>query len=436
LFSHFSLHRLLIKSLREQGLRQPTPVQIEAIPLILDGMDLQVTAETGSGKTVAYLAPALHQLLTTAHPSGGTRLLVVLPTRELAQQVFKTCQQLTRHTRLSAGLIYGGEAIDPQYALLADEPAIVIATTGRLLEHIETNSIDLATLEILVLDEADRMLDMGFSDDVLKIVEVSSPKRQTLLFSATMNNAWLGAMANKVLREPEVLEVSGGRTSHSAITEQVMLADNEAHKQKQLLWLLSFEPYRKAIVFTNSRVNAERLGSLLQQKKYRVVALHGDVLPERRKRVMERLDAAEAKILVATDVAARGLDIDGVDLVINFDMPRRGDDYVHRIGRTGRGGEKGVAITLVQPDEWNLKASVERYLKHTFEPRLIEVLQGQFKGPKKLRASGKTVGNKKKKEKGNRDSKTRKKAKQRKRLKQSIGKRRAPGKAPRNESST
>ncbi len=425
MFSHFSLHRLLVKSLREQGLRRPTPVQVEAIPIAMDGVDLQVTAETGSGKTVAYLAPALQRLLSTPNPSGGTRLLILVPTRELAQQVFKVSQRLIRHTRLSAGLICGGEDIEPQYQLLAADTPIIIATTGRLIEHIQAKTIDLSALEVLVLDEADKMLDMGFRKDLFAIVEVSNPERQTLLFSATMNNTWLIAMADKILRDPEVLEISGGRAAHTQITEQVILADGEAHKHKLLLWLLGFEKYDKALVFTNSRASTEALGQFLIKKKHRAAALHGDAQPERRKRVMELLESDELKVLVATDVAARGLDIDGIDMVINFDMPRRGDDYVHRIGRTGRGGKEGKAVTLVQPDEWNLKASVERYLKHTFEPRVINGLKAEFTAPKKLRSSGKTVGNKKRKE---RDKKSKVKAKQRKRAKQSVGKRRTPGK--------
>jgi len=403
------------------GLRQPSPVQEAAIPLALDGIDLQVTAETGSGKTVAYLAPALHQLLTSANHGAGPRLLILLPTRELAQQVFKEAQALITHTRLSAGLVTGGEDIEAQRQLFEDETPIIVATTGRLLEHIEAEAIDLSTLDVLVLDEADRMLDMGFSDEVAKIAAVANPERQTLMFSATMNSPWMKSMANKLLREPEVLKVSGGRAAHSQIREQVMLADDQAHKHKLLLWLLGFEKYDKAIVFTNSRDKADAVGLLLQQKKHRVAILHGEITAERRKRVMELVANGEIKTLVATDVAARGLDIEGVDLVINFDMPRRGDDYVHRIGRTGRGGSEGVAITLVQPDEWNLKASVERYLKHTFEPRVIEALQGEFKGPEKMRASGKAWGTKKKKDKGKKN-KAKAKAKQRKRDKKATGK--------------
>lgn len=429
MFAHFSLHRQLLKSLREMGIRTPTPVQAEAIPLVMDGTDLQVAAETGSGKTIAYLAPTLHRLLTSPAQQPGIRLLILLPTRELAQQVFKACEMLIQDTPLTAALIVGGEEMDEQSHLLTDDTPIVVATTGRLMDHLEGKAVDLSALEVLVLDEADRMLDMGFSKDVATIGQAANPERQTLLFSATMESQWFNAMASKVLREPEILKISGGRSAHSNITEQVMLADNQIHKQKLLLWLLSYEKYNKAIIFTNSRDRTDQIGNFIIQKKHKAAILHGGITAERRSRVMEMVEDGILKIIVATDVAARGLDIEGLDLVINFDMPRRGDDYVHRIGRTGRGEEQGLSITMVQPNEWNLKASVERYLKHKFEPRVIEALQGEFTGPKNLKASGKTVGTKKKKEKVSpRVKKAKEKAKQRKRDKQNKGKRNSPNK--------
>ncbi len=249
MFSHFSLHRLLVKALNELNYQQPTAVQIETIPLALEGFDLQVNSETGSGKTLAYLLPSLNLLLDRSNQGGGTRVLVLVPTRELAQQILSQCQALIKHTNLSAALVSGGVDFEQQAEALQQSPSIVIATTGRLLEHIEKATIDLSQLAVLILDEADRMLDMGFSADVLTIVEASNVKRQTLFFSATMNNKWLPGFAKKLLREPEVLTISGGRSEHSTIREQVVLADDDAYKQKQLLWLLANENFDKAIVF-------------------------------------------------------------------------------------------------------------------------------------------------------------------------------------------
>ncbi len=423
MFSHFSLHRLLVKAVRELKYRQPTPVQVEAIPLALEGLDLQVNSETGSGKTLAYLLPSLNQLLNRSNQGGGTRVLVLVPTRELAQQVFSVSQTLIKYTNLSAVLVSGGDGFEQQAEQLAQSPAIVIATTGRLLEHIEKDTVDLDQLAVLVLDEADRMLDMGFSDDVHAITAVSNPNRQTLLFSATLNNKWLPGLAKKLLREPEVLTISGGRDEHTDIREQVVLADDDEHKQKQLLWLLAHEYFDKAIVFCNSRDRAEKLADSVIPQRRKVGILHGEIEKKKRTSVMQSLQEGKINVLITTDVSARGLDIEGVDLVINFDMPRRGDDYVHRIGRTGRGGKEGLAITLVKSTEWNLKASVERYLNHKFETRMIEELIGSYSGPKKLRASGQAVGSKKKKDK---KKASEKKAKQRKRNKQSVGKKRTP----------
>ena len=422
MFSHFSLHRLLVKAVRELNYRQPTPVQSEAIPLALEGIDLQVNSETGSGKTLAYLLPSLNQLLDRSNQGGGTRVLVLVPTRELAQQVFKVCQALIKHTNLSVVLASGDDDFEMQAEQLEQSPAIVIATTGRLLKHIKKATIDLEQLRVLVLDEADRMLDMGFSDDVHAITEVSNPDRQTLLFSATLNNKWLPSLAKKLLRDPEVLTISGGRTEHADIREQVVLADNDEHKQKQLLWLLAHEYFAKAIVFCNSRERAERLADAVMPRRRKVGILHGEIEQKKRTSVMTSLLEGKINVLITTDVSARGLDIEGVDLVINYDMPRRGDDYVHRIGRTGRGGKEGLAITLVMSTEWNLKASVERYLAHKFEPRIIEELKGSYTGPEKLRASGQAVGSKNKKDKKKALGKKLKKAKKRKPKKKLAGK--------------
>ncbi len=424
LFSHFSLHRLLLKSLYELNFREPTPVQVATIPIALDGVDLQVSSETGSGKTLAYLLPLLHRLLSTANPDAGIRALILLPTRELAQQVFTNCQDLAKHSNLDSTLIIGGSDFEEQAEQVIKDPQIIVATVGRLLEHLDRGLLDLNKLDVLVLDEADRMLDMGFADDVLKIsMACNHSQRQTLLFSATLKNKWLHRITNKVLREPEKITITRERGSHANIQEQVILADNEKHKVELILWLLANETYKKALIFTNSRNHADSLSNAIIKLKQHVGVLHGEIDSLKRERVLALLREDKLHVLIATDVAARGLDIEGVDLVINFEMPRRGDDYTHRIGRTGRAGKQGLAITLIKSTEWNLKANIERYLEHKFEPRIIEALPANYTGPKQLKTSGRAVGTKRKKEKKKVEIP---KLKQRHRDKKNVGKRRKP----------
>ena len=396
LFTQFSLHKLLVKSINELGFDAPTPVQEEVIPLAMDGIDLKVNAETGSGKTVSYLLPTLHQLLSRSNPDAGTRALILLPTRELALQVFTACEDLAKHTNLKTALITGGDDVDEQVKALAQIPQIVIATPGRLLKHIDKELTDFYKLDVLVIDEADRMLDMGFSDDVLNIVDSCNAERQTLLLSATLNGIY--GPASEILRDPESVSLNREEgDDQENIQQQIVLADNTIHKHTLTYELLSTEEYDKAIVFTNSKTKADRLASFLMHKRLRVGVLHGDLDPERRLRVMELLRHGQIDILIASDLAARGLDVRGIGMVINFEMPRRGDTYVHRIGRTGRAGEKGLAISLICALEWNLMISVGRYLKRKFERREVEGHEASYKGPSRLKASGKAAGSNTKK---------------------------------------
>ncbi len=396
MFTQFKLHKLLLKSIQELGFESPTPVQEEVIPLAMDGVDLKVKAETGSGKTVAYLLPTLHQLLSRANPDAGTRALILLPTRELALQVFTACKDLAKHSNLTTTLITGGEYIDEQIKFLDQEPDIVIATPGRLLKHCENETIDLYKLDVLVIDEADRMLDMGFSNDVLKIVDKCNTERQTLLLSATLKGIY--GPAAEILRDPESVSLNNEEGDEQKnIEQQIVLADNTLHKQTLAYEILQLEEHDKAIVFTNSKTKADRLASFLMHKRLRVGILHGDVDQEKRSHVMELLRQGKVNILVASDLAARGLDIHGVDLVINFEMPRRGDTYVHRIGRTGRAGEKGLAISLISSLEWNLMIGIERYLKRKFERREVPGFEATYTGPVRVKSSGKAAGSNNKK---------------------------------------
>ncbi|MGG6986703.1 UNVERIFIED_CONTAM: DEAD/DEAH box helicase [Pseudomonas aeruginosa] len=398
LFSQFPLHERLLKALESLSFSEPTPVQAAAIPKALEGHDLRVTAQTGSGKTAAFLLPLLHRLLAEDKPRSLARALILLPTRELAQQTLKEVERFAQFTFIKACLITGGEDFKVQGARLRKNPEIIIGTPGRLLEQRNAGNLPLQDIEVLVLDEADRMLDMGFADDVLALANACPAERQTLLFSATHSGAGLNKVIAEVLREPQVLRLNQVGELNENVRQQVITADDVAHKEQLLQWLLSNEIYTKAIVFTNTRVSADRLTGRLIANQHKVFVLHGEKDQKDRKLAIERLKQGAVKILVATDVAARGLDVEGLDLVINFDMPRSGDEYVHRIGRTGRAGAEGLAISLICHGDWNLMSSVERYLKQNFERRNIKELKAAYQGPKKLKASGKAAGSKKKKQ--------------------------------------
>ena len=422
-FSSLSLAEQLLSATSKMGFDQPTPVQVQAIPLALEHKDLLVSAETGSGKTAAFLLPTLHHLLTLPSRKSGTRALVLTPTRELAQQIFKHCQQLTEFTELKTGLITGGDDFRLQQNMLRRNTEIVIATPGRVLELMEQEIPDFSNLEVLILDEADRMLDMGFSDDVLAIVNSCNAQRQTLLFSATLTHFGVIKMADKVLTDHKVVALNTLHDGHRNIEQQIVLADDNDHKLKLLTWLLQNETYNKALVFTNSRIQADVLRGPLRGQKLRVGVLHGDMDQKDRNRMMELFREGEVKIMLATDLAARGLDIKGINLVINFDVPRNGINYIHRIGRTGRVDELGLAIALVKHTEWNLMSGIERFLKQKFKRRGIKELEGKYKGPKKLKASGKAIGGKNKIEP---KKAAVEKVKIRDRDKKNIGKRRVP----------
>ncbi|WP_435684274.1 DEAD/DEAH box helicase [Sedimenticola selenatireducens] len=426
LLSSFPLHPRLLQTLDALGLSEATPIQQQAIPVALERRDLIASAETGSGKTFAFLLPTLDHLLNTTAPGSGTRVLILVPTRELAHQIIKQGQKLTRSTRLQIGLITGGESFKYQRALFRKNPEIIVATPGRLLEHLEQGTPDFSELEVLVLDEADRMLDMGFSEDVLTITGQCNKARQTLLFSATLSHRGLKGMTDTLLRDPATITLSTVRDRHGNIIQQIIPADDKIHKRSLLAWLLQHETYDKALVFTNTRLQADALGPELRNQGLRAGVLHGDMSQDERNQVMAFLRQGTIKVLVATDVAARGLDIKGVDLVINFDMARSGKDYVHRIGRTGRAGKQGLAISLIAHQEWNLMTGIERYLKHEFERRTIQEIAGKYRGPKKLKNSGKAAGGKKKSATDKAEKNQARKPKQRLRDQKNIGKRRKP----------
>ncbi len=429
------LNERLVKAIEKLGFDEATQVQAQAIPRALAGKDLVVSAETGSGKTAAFLLPTLQQLLDRPNPKAGTQALVLVPTRELARQVVKQCKELLSFTHLKVGMITGGDEFKYQKAMLRKNPELLVATPGRLLEHLSQKTPDFDDLEVLILDEADRMLDMGFQEDVLKIIEACRQQRQTLLFSATLGHKGVAAITEQILTEPESIILDTARHDHANISQEFVLADDVDHKKKLLARLLDSDDYKKVLVFCNTKVQVDQLGALLRYQDRRVGVLHGDMEQDERNLVMNHFRHDRFDILVASDVASRGLDIKNIDLVINFDMARNADDYVHRIGRTGRAGEQGTAISFIASRDWNLKATIERFLRVIFTHRRVAGLEGKYKGPEKVKTSGKAAGTKKRKptdKKGGKNSNDKKdgKTKQRLRDQKNVGKRRKPSEKP------
>ncbi len=398
MFDQFALHERLLKAVAELKFVEPTPVQVAAIPPALEGRDLRVTAQTGSGKTAAFVLPMLNRLIGDAVVRTDVRALILLPTRELAQQTLKEVERFSQFTFIKSAMITGGEDFKVQAAILRKVPDILIGTPGRMIEHLNAGTLVLEDVELLILDEADRMLDMGFAEDVQRLVGECGKRQQTLLFSATSGGAALREMTAAVLRNPLHLQLNRVSELNEGTRQQIITAEDTEHKEKLVHWLLANETYKKAVIFTNTRVQADRLYGRLVAEGVKAFVLHGDKDQKDRKLAIDRVKEGGVKVLVATDVAARGLDIEGLDLVINFDMPRSGDEYVHRIGRTGRAGAEGLAISLICHNDWNLMSSIERYLKQRFERRVIKGLKGSYGGPKNLKASGKAAGTKKKKD--------------------------------------
>lgn len=426
-FDQFPLEPALARALAELDFAEPTPVQAETLARSLAGADLLVSAATGSGKTLAYLLPALQWLVQRQASAGGVRdigALVLSPTRELAKQIHKEFGLLARYTGLKSTLITGGADLAYQASLLRRVPDLVVATPGRLLEHLQRRNLDLGKLGVLVLDEADRVVEMGFGQDVLTIADQCNKDRQTLLFSATLTQRGLEPVREALLRDPELVRIDPPRQLSEAIAQQTILADNVEHKLHLLTWLIANQPAERTLVFANTRAQVDAITRTLQQANVAVSALHSERRQDERQQTLQRFRNGRVRVLVATDVAARGLDIEGLQLVINFDVPRSGDEFIHRVGRTGRAGETGLAITLVGALEWNLLASIERYLKQRFERRVIAGLEGSYQGPKRVKASGKAAAEGKRKKSDPKSSAPKPKKKERDRDRRQIGKRR------------
>ncbi|NWG87913.1 MAG: DEAD/DEAH box helicase [Hydrogenophilaceae bacterium] len=382
-FSELGLHANILKAVEASGYTEATPVQAQAVPAALAGTDLLVSSQTGSGKTAAFLLPSLQRLIEpSAVPGNGPRVLVLAPTRELAQQVEKAARTYGRELRrLRTAILVGGAPYGPQLKQLSQPVDIVVATPGRLMDHLERGRMDFSRLEVLVLDEADRMLDMGFIDDIETIVARTPESRQTLLFSATLDGV-VGKLARKLTRDAQRIEVASAKADKPQIEQRLHFTDDHEHKSRLLDHWLRDAQVNQAVVFTATKRSAEELSDSLRDQGHLVDALHGDMPQNKRNRTIQRMREGRTRILVATDVAARGIDVAGVTHVINFDAPRQAEDYVHRIGRTGRAGRSGIAVTLVHHREKHLVREIERYTGQSLQAEIIPGLEPKARPPR------------------------------------------------------
>ena len=374
-FNTLGLDSSLLATLTALGYAEPTPVQREAIPAVLAGGDLLVSSQTGSGKTAAFLLPALMRLRQpAATPGAGPRILVLTPTRELALQVQKAAHGYGSAQRMRTACLVGGMPYWSQMKQLGKAVDIVVATPGRLKDHLDRRSLDLARVELLVLDEADRMLDMGFQEEIDAIVARIPARRQTLLFSATLDGV-VGHLAARVTKNAKRIALAPAAQKKLAITQHALFADNPAHKARLLDTLLRDTDIDQALVFTGTKRAAEELSISLVGQGFTAGALHGDMHQRARSQTLQRLRDGRMRVLVATDVAARGIDVPGINLVVNYDAPRGAEDYVHRIGRTGRAGRAGVAVTFLGRGERHLMRSIERSTGNVIEMMVIPGLE-------------------------------------------------------------
>jgi ATP-dependent RNA helicase RhlE len=370
-FDRLGLSPELLRAVASQGYTDPTPVQTEAIPLVLAGRDLLAGAQTGTGKTAAFVLPMV-QRLHASRPGGPRviRALILTPTRELALQVEESVRTYGAQNPIRSTTIYGGVGFDPQVRALRAGPEIIVATPGRLLDHLGQRTVDLSRVEILVLDEADRMLDMGFIRDIRKILAVLPPRRQNLLFSATFSNE-IRRLADGLLHEPAFVQVAPRNKATDLVTQVVHPVDRE-RKRELLSHLIRTGKIDQALVFTRTKHGANRLATQLEHDGIKATAIHGNRSQPQRVRALADFKAGRFTVLVATEVASRGLDIDALPHVVNFELPMVPEDYVHRIGRTGRAGIDGDAVSLVCIDETRLLGDIERVLGHAIPSEVIE----------------------------------------------------------------
>jgi ATP-dependent RNA helicase RhlE len=371
-FQSLGLSAALLRAVDEQGYTEPTPIQGRVIPVVLAGRDVMAGAQTGTGKTAGFTLPLLERLMAAGAPTGrrNVRALMLTPTRELAAQVGESVRTYGKHLPLKSAVIFGGVSINPQISELRRGVDIVVATPGRLLDIAQQRQIDLSHIEFFVLDEADRMLDMGFLPDIRRVIGLLPPRRQNLLFSATFPEDIRG-LANKLLREPVSVEV-GQRNAPADKIEQAVYFADKGDKRDVLSWLVGSGDWRQVLVFTRTKHGANRLAEQLEQDGLTTAAIHGNKSQGARTRALADFKRGAVRVLVATDIAARGLDIDQLPHVVNYDLPEVPEHYVHRIGRTGRAGNDGLAISLVAGDERPLLKQIERLLRVQLPVRNLE----------------------------------------------------------------
>jgi ATP-dependent RNA helicase RhlE len=394
-FENLGLATELLRAIGEQGYTKPTPIQSQAIPVILNGQDILAAAQTGTGKTAGFTLPMLHNLseLGIQGKKRNIRALVLTPTRELAAQVDESVKTYSKHLRLSSTVVYGGVNIRAQMQKLRKGVDILVATPGRLLDHVGQGTVDLSRIEMLVLDEADRMLDMGFAPDLKKILQLVPKQRQTLLFSATFSKE-IKKLANGLLQSPVIVEVARDNAASDTVHQIVHPVDRE-RKRELLSYMIGDKNWQQVLVFTRTKRGADRLSKQLVQDGIRATAIHGDKSQGARTKALAQFKRGSVRALVATDVAARGIDINQLQQVINFDLPDVAEDYVHRIGRTGRAGNEGEARSLVSVDEVKKLRDIERLIKRNISHDIVEGFEPDASIAVKpvKKAAGKKPGN-------------------------------------------
>jgi ATP-dependent RNA helicase RhlE len=371
-FDSLGLSEPLVRAVNELGYTSPTPIQQQAIPAVLNGGDLLAGAQTGTGKTAGFTLPILQRLLTMPPAPGGKRVvraLILTPTRELAAQVEESVRAYGKYLKLKSTVMFGGVGINPQIDALRRGVDIVVATPGRLLDHMQQKTIDLSHLEILVLDEADRMLDMGFIHDIKRVLAKLPPKRQNLLFSATFSDE-IKALADSLLDAPALIEVARRNTTAETVAQKIHPVDRD-RKRELLTHLIKQHNWFQVLVFTRTKHGANRLAEQLTKDGISALAIHGNKSQSARTRALAEFKNNTLQVLVATDIAARGIDIDQLPHVVNFDLPNVPEDYVHRIGRTGRAGATGEAVSLVCVDELQLLKDIEKLIKRAVPQEVI-----------------------------------------------------------------
>lgn len=376
-FEQLQLNPRISKAINICGYTKPTNIQSRSIPEILNGRDLVASAQTGTGKTAAFVLPALN-LISSTKPTGKPRVLILTPTRELATQITDAVNRYGKFLQMNCVSLLGGMPYHKQLKALSRPVDIIIATPGRLMDHMERGRVNLSGIEMLILDEADRMLDMGFIDDVTFIAKKTPSNRQTLLFSATVDNKLTQVIRN-LLNNPVRIDLSNEKLTPTQITQELYYADNPQHKTRLLQHLLENTNMFKAIIFSATKVNADKLAKDLCDQEYPAAPLHGDLRQNQRNKTVERMRRGKIQFLVATDVAARGIDISDITHVINFDLPKFSEDYVHRIGRTGRAGKAGTAISFALPSDMRHVQRIEKFIGQRLTTSVIPGLEPRQK---------------------------------------------------------